>query len=64
MTDFIFKLAVLIHFIRDACTKWHSEIWVKDIDSLYCCDGRWCCCGGITIREVHERIIEGEPHNE
>jgi hypothetical protein len=43
----------MINFaIADNILMWKKDVWAKDLDSHWCCDGRECCCGGITIRQV------------
>jgi len=52
MADFIFKMRMLRMFIRQSIDDWREQVWKRDLDSVYCCDGRECCCGGSSVREV------------
>lgn len=52
MADLIFKLRVLRAFVSDAIDNWRELVWSRDLDAAYCCDGRECCCGGETVRQV------------
>jgi hypothetical protein len=56
MTDFIFKLKILVVLLSGSFKEWHREIWSKDLDQNYCCDGTNCCCDAITYREMWEEI--------
>lgn len=61
MRDLIFKLRVLRFMVADVVESWRSAIWEKDPDGLFCCDGRECCCGGGTIRDMWEWTLPGGP---
>lgn len=50
--DLLFKLRLLRIFISDATDTWRELVWNRELDSNYCCDGRECCCGGETVRQV------------
>ena len=52
MTDFIFKLRVLLYVLADAYTNWRNDVWLRELDTRWCCDGRECGCGGSTVREI------------
>ena len=52
MDDRLFKLRILRAFLEEAFTSWRDQLWDRDLDDIYCCDGRECCCGGETIRSV------------
>lgn len=52
MNDLWFRLRVLGFLLADAFHNWRREIWVRDLDSRYCCDGRECGCMGETVRNV------------
>ena len=54
MMDIAFKIKVLFWFMSQAFKEWRVEIWRKDPDSRYCCNGNLCCCGGRTIRETYD----------
>ncbi len=51
MKDLIWKLRVLRVLLGEAFDDWKKNIWAKDPDSYYCCNGRECCCQGSSIRE-------------
>jgi hypothetical protein len=34
---------------------WRKEVWERDPDGRYCCDGYMCGCGGATVRGIFER---------
>lgn len=50
--DFAFKLRVLRYLLSNALSDWKAEVWRKDLDAQSCCDGRECCCGGETNRQM------------
>ena len=52
MSDLIFKLRVLRFMVGNAYEEWRDSVWRRDLDSTYCCDGRECCCGAETVREM------------
>ena len=52
MSDLIFKLRVLRYIVGNAYEEWRDSVWRRDLDSTYCCDGRECCCGAETVREM------------
>lgn len=52
MRDALFKLRILRVMLGGAYTEWRDYIANRDLDGLYCCDGRECCCGGETLREM------------
>jgi hypothetical protein len=52
MINFFLKLKVLFWLIQEQFGYWQKEVLEKELDALYCCDGRNCCCGGVTNREV------------
>lgn len=53
LKNFIFKIRALIWFLRGAGEDWRREIWDRDLDGQYCCDGRECMCGGLSVRETY-----------
>ncbi|WP_374413328.1 hypothetical protein [Novosphingobium colocasiae] len=61
MGDLIFKLRVLRMMIGHAYEEWRDSVWKCDLDSTYCCDGRECCCGAETVRELWS--YAGTPSN-
>lgn len=46
------KLKLLPSFLTGAFNTWHTEVWKRDLDALYCCNGRECGCGGCTVGEI------------
>lgn len=47
------KIRILIHLLIQAFFDWKENVSRKDLDSVYCCNGRECGCGAITIGEVY-----------
>jgi len=45
-------------FILPAFDDWKSNLWRKDLDSRYCCDGHECGCYGTTYREMYSRKVD------
>lgn len=52
MRQTIEKLAILLGFLIAAFSEWRAEVWRRDLDALYCCNGRECGCRAVTVREV------------
>lgn len=53
MRDVITKLMILRDMLCAAYGEWKQGVWDRDLDALWCCDGKeCCCCGGSTVREV------------
>jgi hypothetical protein len=56
ITNFFFKLRVLFLCIRDGQQSgfifWKENIYPKDPDQRYCCNGHECGCEGATIRDL------------
>lgn len=62
MSDFLFKLRILWMLLRCTYSEWRREVWVRNLDSPYCCDGRECGCYGTTVRELYaRRKLEQRP---
>lgn len=59
MSNLIFKFRVLYWWMLYAFDDYKSEVWRRDLDDLYCCDGRECCCGGETVRDLWSQVY---PH--
>lgn len=57
MRDLLCKLGVLLAMLRGIYDTWETEVWVRDLDENYCCSGRECGCGGISVREVFETQV-------
>ena len=53
MRDILFKLKQLYYFLLSAFELWKSDIWDRDLDEPYCCDGRECCCEGLSLRLLY-----------
>jgi hypothetical protein len=52
MRDLILKLQILCYWLADSFRSWRDQVWARDLDSQYCCDGRECGCYGATVRDV------------
>jgi hypothetical protein len=48
----IVKLSILWMFLAASFESWKTEVWSRDLDERYCCDGSFCSCGGATVLEV------------
>ena len=53
MRDAITKIRILFGFLSSSVDAWKSEVWSRDLDERYCCDGRECGCQGVSVREVY-----------
>lgn len=53
MADFLDKLRILKMMLQGTYDEWKSEVWAKELDQRYCCDGRECGCMASTVREVY-----------
>jgi hypothetical protein len=62
MSDIIYKLRILTWLLVEALVEWQKEIWQRDLDERYCCDGSACCCGGVTIGEMYRPPAGGSRH--
>ena len=49
--DILWKLKVLIISMLDNYKSWKEVVWEKELDELYCCNGRECGCMATTNRE-------------
>jgi len=63
MSDLSFKLKVLYWMVSSEVHSWYREVWKRDLDEHYCCDGRECSCGGESVRDVwslvaHEAVTQ------
>lgn len=52
MGNLLFKLRILGYLLRCGFEEWRQDVWRRDLDSSYCCDGRECGCAGSTVREL------------
>lgn len=53
LRDILDKLRILRDGVIGVYEWWKDDIWPRDLDETYCCDGRECGCGGVTVREAH-----------
>lgn len=53
MSKVALKFRILRRMLGETFNTWQSEVWRRDLDGLYCCDGRECCCGGMTVLDAH-----------
>lgn len=53
MNQVIRKLRILTGMLRSVFESWREDVWARDLDGRYCCDGRECGCGGDTLGEVY-----------
>ncbi len=51
------KIIILYYLLADQIRGWKTEVWDKDLDELYCCDGRECACGGATIGDIFSNCL-------
>lgn len=57
--DTLFKVKCLFTiFLTSAFDDWKTNLWRKDLDSFYCCNGRECGCYGTTYRELYQRRMK------
>lgn len=60
MSDAILKLQILRDMLRSSYGEWRREVWGRDLDENYCCSGRECCCGGMSVRQMWRYEQQGE----
>ena len=53
MIDFLLKLKILVGLFGSVFSQWKTEVYSKDLDQPYCCDGRECGCYGMTVRQIY-----------
>jgi len=54
VSEMFAKLSILYRtFLYSAYEDWKREVWEKDLDQAYCCDGSMCLCRGSSVREVY-----------
>lgn len=53
MSDVFLKLHILWLWMIADFEHWRDDVWKKDLDQAYCCSGRECGCGGMSIRDVY-----------
>lgn len=51
--DLMWKIRSLFGFVRSGYESWKREVWERDPDERFCCDGKMCACRGSTVREVY-----------
>jgi hypothetical protein len=56
MSDAILKARILFDMLSDAYVGWRRTIRDADLDQYYCCNGRECCCGGATHRDLWQPL--------
>jgi hypothetical protein len=56
VSDVAKKLSILRDMLSVAFEDWRKSVWEHDLDSRACCDGRECCCGGMTLREIYSPV--------
>lgn len=49
----IAKIKILATFLRAGFEEWREYVWRKELDAPYCCDGRECGCGALTVRQIY-----------
>jgi hypothetical protein len=52
--SFFIKIIILKNLLSVTYGEWKNQVWNNDIGSHFCCDGRECGCGGMTIREAYD----------
>jgi hypothetical protein len=52
MGDFLFKLKILAVLLKGQFHEWRIDVWSRELDERYCCDGRECGCYGVSVRDV------------
>jgi len=62
MADIIFKLRVLRMLLSGTFEEWKRDVWRRDLDDSYCCDGRECGCQACSVRELYSWHIKDHPH--
>ncbi len=50
----IWKLRILRLMLLAEFEQWKKDVWVREPDSRWCCDGRECSCGGATVAEMYD----------
>lgn len=53
MRDLYLKLRILFGFFRAAFREWRTDVWPRELNEQYCCDGRECGCFGATVYEIY-----------
>ena len=54
MKDILMKLRILLYFIFDGMKMWKKEVWQRNLNEHFCCNGDMCGCQGISVREEWE----------
>ena len=54
MNDFFFRIRLLPLFLIDGFKSWKYEMYRRELDEYYCCNGHECGCGGVTVREMYK----------
>jgi hypothetical protein len=58
MRDNLLKFRILWIGLRVAFDEWRNEVWNKDLDGYYCCNGNECGCYAMTRRELHTDLMK------
>ena len=58
MSDILFKLRVLRMMLAGTFHEWRKDVWKRELDYPYCCDGRECGCMASTVRELYSWHLE------
>ena len=62
MRNIAWKLKVLYWHMVGAYDTWKTEVWARDPEERYCCDGGndrgECGCEGLSVRAVWDFISE------
>jgi hypothetical protein len=46
------KIEILYWWLLSSFSDWKKEVWKRDLNELYCCNGNECGCAGQTVGEV------------
>lgn len=47
------KLRILATLLASAYDNWRTEIWKRDLDETFCCNGRECGCYGASVGQIY-----------
>jgi hypothetical protein len=50
--DFFTKLGILAQMVSGVTATWRKEVWRRDLDTPYCCNGYMCGCHASTVRDM------------
>lgn len=60
VADIVFKFRLLVMLLHNAFEEWKREVWSRELDYPYCCDGRECGCMATTTRELYGWHLGGD----